>query len=463
VDRLLNDQQAKGLVDEYGRELVVDTLRLLTERMRGAVAANGADALPEDPGQAILGQCRDELSASMRPSIRRVLNLTGTVLHTNLGRAPLPESAIEAMIEAARNPVNLEFDLASGARGERDSHLEGWLCRLTGAEAATVVNNNAAAVLIVLNTLAQGREVPVSRGELVEIGGSFRIPEIMARAGCELIEVGTTNRTHLKDFANAINADTALLMVVHTSNYVVQGFTASVDERELAGLAHEHGLALVNDLGSGTLIDLERFGLPHEPTPMEALANGADLVTFSGDKLLGGPQAGIIVGRKDLVDAVKRNPMKRAMRLDKVTIAALEAVLRLYANPGALAELPAIRQLSRTKAEIEALAGSLLKALAEKLHEVAAIRVESCASQIGSGALPVDQLPSAALVLTPVGSGTDKRSGRSAVALAQAMRALPTPVLGRIRDDEIWLDLRTLEDETLLVDALCALPNLDQR
>lgn len=442
VDRLMNRPEIAALIGANGRSMVLSVVREVLAASRPQLEAVAADTA-FDLVQAITAR----LQALMADSLRPVLNLTGTVLHTNLGRAPLPPEALEAIARVASGASNLEFDLATGRRGERDDHVAQWLCRLTGAPAAAVVNNNAAAVVLLLNALALRREVIVSRGELIELGGSFRLPDIMSRAGCRLREVGTTNRTHLRDFADAIGPQTALIMKVHASNYRIEGFTAEPDERELAELARQHQIPFVIDLGSGTLTDLTRFGLPAEPTPDQALANGADLVTFSGDKLLGGPQAGMLVGRADLIERIRRNPLKRAMRCDKLTLAALGAVLRLYANPDRLIErIPALRQLARPDAPIEALAQRVCPAVARWLGDRAHVAVAPMFSQIGSGSLPLDTLPSFGLRIEP--RATKRSAGSALGRLATELRSLPIPVIGRVSDGALWLDLRCLDDET---------------
>ena len=440
VDALLHRPAVAAAVVEYGRILVVQELRGTLDSWRGGMAQRAEFADRAAASAEIEHQVLARLAALAEPPLRRVFNLTGTVLHTNLGRAPLPPEAIAAMAAAA-DACNLEYDLDTGGRGERDDHVIDLICRLTGAEDAVVVNNNAAAVLLALNSLANRREVLVSRGELVEIGGAFRIPDVMARAGARLREVGTTNRTHLADFTAAIGPRTATIMKVHASNYAITGFTAEVPEPELAALSRANGIPFLNDLGSGSLIDLERYGLPHEPTPMEALRAGADLVTFSGDKLLGGPQAGLVVGKAALIAKLRKNPLKRALRIDKLTMAALAAVLRLYLNPDRLAaRLPSLRRLTRPETEIRAVADRVAAALSAHCGAGVAVTVVPCASQIGSGSRPVDLLPSAAVALRVPG-------GRALASLAKAFRQLPTPVIGRLHDGALLFDLRCLEDE----------------
>jgi L-seryl-tRNA(Ser) seleniumtransferase len=439
VDRALGWPALVALAEVHGRTAVRDTLRQVLAETRGALR-EGCNAACGD--EDIARSCAARLETGSRSSLRPVFNLTGTVLHTNLGRALLPEEAVAAVADAIRRPCALEYDLDGGARGDRDDHVEDLIRKLTGAEAATFVNNNAAAVLLMLNTIARGREVIVSRGELVEIGGSFRIPEVMERSGATLREVGATNRTHARDFTRAVGEETALILKVHRSNFEIQGFTSDVPERELAQIAHAHALPFAVDLGSGSLIDLSAYGLPSEPTPRQSFDDGADLVTFSGDKLLGGPQCGIVAGRADLIARIRTNPMKRALRLDKMTLAALEAVLKLYLDPDRLTRrLPTLRHLTRPRAEIEAQCGRVARALAEALGARADVSVAASDSQIGSGALPTRTIPSAALSITPTASGPGVN------ALADAFRALPAPVIGRISDGALMLDLRTLDDE----------------
>jgi L-seryl-tRNA(Ser) seleniumtransferase len=457
VDRILRLAAVAVLIAEYGRDAVVSAVRDDVGRLRATLGKRDGAAPGETTAECIAARVGARLRVAATGSLQSVFNLTGTILHTNLGRALLPQEAIEAVANAAGNPVNLEFDLAEGRRGDRDRHLEALLVEITGAEKATVVNNNAAAVLLVLNTLAQRKEVIVSRGELIEIGGEFRMPEIMKRAGCRLVEVGTTNRTHLKDYAEAIGPATALIMKVHPSNYQILGFVKSVDEAALAKLAHGHGLPLVSDLGAGALLDLRRWGLPYEHTPAEMIAAGVDLVTFSGDKLVGGPQAGIIAGRSELVERINRNALKRALRLDKLRIAGLAAILRLYADPDRLpARLPLLRHLCRSPADIEAQARRVLPVITQALAGRATVMVETCESQIGSGSLPADRLPSFALAIRPM---VARRWASARVEeLSHAFRALPVPLIGRVHDGVLYFDLRCLEDEDRLLQQLVHLP-----
>lgn len=443
VDTLLQMPQLGYALERFGRPALTEAIRTILTEVREAVKSG---AVPSNNAE-ITSRALALLEASGQSSLRPLFNLTGTVLHTNLGRAILAEAAIEAATAAMREAVSLEFDLSTGGRGERDDHLRALVCELTGAEDATVVNNNAAAVLLVLNSLAAGKESVVSRGELIEIGGAFRMPDIMTRAGTRLVEVGTTNRTHPRDYEGAIGPDTGLVLKVHTSNYRIEGFTREVSATELAAIAKARGVPLVNDLGSGTLADLTAFGLAHEPTVREAVAEGADIITFSGDKLLGGPQAGFIVGRRDLIARINKNPMKRALRVDKIRLAALEATLKLYRNPERLAEkLPTLRYLARSKSDIAIQATRLQPELQKALGAAFEVTVTDCACQIGSGALPLSTVASAGLSIVPKHGG-----GSALTALATALRQLPLPVIGRIEKGAFILDLRCLDDEARFI------------
>ncbi len=446
IDRLLRDPAFSPLLMQYGHSQTVALLRQMLDEAREYIRLNQAL-----PGwcEAWLMETSRRLSQTQQSALRPVFNLTGTVLHTNLGRAIQAEAAVTAVAQAMRAPVTLEYDLDDAGRGHRDRALADLLCRITGAEDACIVNNNAAAVLLMLAATASGSEVVVSRGELVEIGGAFRIPDVMRQAGCVLHEVGTTNRTHAKDYRQAVNDNTGLLMKVHTSNYSIEGFTKAVDEAALAEIGRELNIPVVADLGSGSLVDLSQYGLPKEPMPQEMIATGVSLVSFSGDKLLGGPQAGIIVGKKALIARLQSHPLKRALRADKMTLAALEATLRLYLHPEKLAaELPTLRLLTRQAEAIRQQGERIQAALAAHYADFD-LQVEPCLSQIGSGSLPVDRLPSAALTFTP-------RDGRGSrlEALAARWRLLPVPVIGRIYDGRLWLDLRCLEDEPRFMEML---------
>lgn len=461
IDKLLGDPVANHLITLHGRLAVVSAYRVAVKTCRDALVkdcgsgeSNQTDVFncssEEELSAVIHKLAEDHIQTSAQMSLRPVFNATGTVLHTNLGRALMPDAAISAMQHIAGQPSNLEFDLQTGRRGERDNHVVELICELTGAEAATVVNNNAAAVLIALNTVAEDASVAVSRGELVEIGGSFRIPDVMKKANCHLHEVGTTNRTHLKDFQAAIEAGVRAIMRVHTSNYRIDGFTATVDESELAALCHAHDLPFLNDLGSGVLVDLTAFGLPQEPTVKEAVVAGADIVTFSGDKLLGGPQCGILVGSQRWIDKVRKNPLKRALRTDKHTLAALEALLKLYRNPDQLTQsIPAMRHFTRSLNDIRQTAEKILPAVAQRFYERCEVSIETSASQIGSGALPVQNLDSLAIKITPSNdirpSSVDSESN-NIEAIARELRSLSIPVIGRIHRSAVWLDIRCIED-----------------
>ncbi|MFK8049771.1 MAG: L-seryl-tRNA(Sec) selenium transferase [Halioglobus sp.] len=446
VDAVLD--AAWELVQEWGHTPVSQRVKAELDLLRAAIGRG--DTVDFSVEQLVLS-VESQLSEAGESTFKQVINLSGTVIHTNLGRAVLPQRAIDAVVAVAAAPSNLEFDLDTGGRGERDNHVESLICDLTGAEAATVVNNNAAAVLLVLNTLAAQGEVPVSRGELVEIGGSFRIPEVMERSGCKLIEIGATNRTHLKDYESAITERTSLLMKVHTSNFKVDGFTKSVGEVELAELARSKELPFVIDLGSGNLVDFSAMGLPDEPTAAQAIENGADVITFSGDKLLGGPQCGIIAGRENLISKIRKNPLKRALRLDKMTLAALAEVLKLYRSPERLhRELPTLKYLTRDLCELEQQSIRVQAALVEILPSRYRVESLSCKSQIGSGALPVESIDSFGLAITAT-TDADLRQ------MITALRNLPRPVIGRLNDGVLTLDLRCLDCEDVFIEQCSAL------
>jgi len=443
VDRLLKHPRCEILLTRYNRDYVTQKCRDILEQLRVDIRQerSAADDLQDD---AIMARVEARIVAESRPGHVRVINATGTILHTNLGRALLPQAAIDAMVAVAGAPVNLEYDLVAGKRGRREETLQKLLVELTGAEAATVVNNNAAAVLLALNTLAQGKEVIVSRGELIEIGGAFRIPEIMAKSGAILREVGSTNRTHPADYENAINEKTALLLKVHTSNYKVVGFTAEVELAELVAIGKKHNLPVMEDLGSGALIDLSRYGLPKEPIVAERIEAGADVVTFSGDKILGGPQAGLLVGRGNMIGRMNKNHLQRALRCGKLTLAALEATLRLYRQAPDIAQaIPTLRAFTRPLPEIRALGEAILPRLQKLLGGDFLLKLEASTAQIGSGALPTEELPTIVIEVA--------HPKLNANAIAKKFRAAEPPIIGRIKDDRFLLDVRTIFDADDLI------------
>lgn len=450
LDKLLLIPQVIGLCQQYGNELVKIKLRHGLNQLRATIAHKGVLPTWYQGEISLIEHLRQDLAKVCHHSLTPVINLSGTMLHTNLGRSQLCESAIHAVTQVMRYPVPLEFDLDAGQRGHRDQRVSHLLQELIDAPASCVVNNNAAAVLLMLSSIAAGKEVIVSRGELVEIGGAFRIPDIMTQAGCKLVEVGCTNRTHLSDYARAITDNTAAIMKVHCSNYHIQGFTASVPEKELASLCQEKGIFLLSDLGSGALTDLSKFGLTKEATPKQLLTEGVDLVSFSGDKLLGGPQAGLVVGNNKLIAKLQSHPLKRALRCDKMTLAALEATLLEYLNPNQLANaIPSFRKCSRTIAELQ-IFGEHLISLCGRLAEQFQVTLRSCQTQVGSGAQPDVTLPSLAMCFYPI-------ANISLVTLEQLFRSANTPIIGRINSGCLWLDLRCCDDDAALAMTLVGL------
>ncbi|WP_025342026.1 L-seryl-tRNA(Sec) selenium transferase [Mannheimia varigena] len=448
IDALLKQPQAVELCQKFTHSAVVEQARILLEQARKQIIEH--QALPDfiADENAFFAMLGEKLQALSEVKIRTVFNLTGTVLHTNLGRGLWSEKAISAATNAMRHNVTLEFDIDEGKRSHRDNYISELIQQLTGAEAACVVNNNAAAVLLMLATFAQGKEVIVSRGELVEIGGAFRIPDIMAQAGCKLVEVGTTNRTHLKDYRNAITENTAFLMKVHTSNYHIQGFTSSVSEEELVALGKEYNLPVVTDLGSGSLTDMKSLNLPAEPMVQQKVAAGVDLVSFSGDKLLGGPQAGIIVGGKAMIEQLQQHPLKRVLRCDKVILSALEATLRHYLFPEKLTdELPTLHLLTQSLDSLQHKAERLKNALSKRLDSRYILQIEPSLAEIGSGALPSETLPSLAVTIS-----AEKQS--DLLALEKAFKTYPSPIIGRFAQQKFWLDLRSVAEFEKLIEML---------
>ncbi|NLV23773.1 MAG: L-seryl-tRNA(Sec) selenium transferase [Deltaproteobacteria bacterium] len=446
VDRLLDEPSIMALLSRAPRDLVTGAVRDVLAEIREKTIHNGRS--PEeklDPPNLALKAVR-LAESRLRPSLRRVVNATGTLIHTNLGRAPLSAAALRAIADIAVSYSNLEYDLQLGQRGKRHTHVEELLCRLTGAEAATVVNNNAGATLLALGALAAGKEAIVSRGELVEIGGSFRMPEVMATGGVVMREVGTTNKTHLRDYCQAIGPETALLLKVHTSNYRIVGFTEQVSSTDLVRLGRQKGIPVMEDLGSGMLLDLSCYGLPREPTVRETVEAGIDILTFSGDKLLGGPQAGIILGRREAVERIRHHPLARALRIDKLTLAGLEATLRHYLDrEEALREIPILRMLAMAPEKTREKSERLL-ALVQKRGWDFQAEVIPESSRVGGGALPLTELPGFAVAVTPLGMST--------ALLAQRLRAAAPPVIGRIQENRLLFNPRTLaEGEEELVAA----------
>jgi L-seryl-tRNA(Ser) seleniumtransferase len=458
VDRLLMSPGIKDISDSYPRSLILNAIHHVLDELRISIQKGKISEVSEFSLESVSDQVVERLKEISRPSLKPVINAAGVIVHTNLGRSILAERVLKKFRPLAGGYSNLEYDLDKGKRGSRYTHVEDILKELTSAEAAMVVNNNAAAVLICLETLAKGREVVVSRGQLVEIGGSFRIPAVMQKSGAKMVEVGTTNKTHLWDYEEVIGPETALLLKVHTSNYQILGFTEEVPLTELVELGKRYSIPVMEDLGSGCLVDFSRYGLVKEPTVKEALAHGADLVTFSGDKLLGGPQTGIILGRMDVIEAIKKNPLTRALRIDKLTLMALEETLRLYRDErAALKEIPTLRMISQPYTSLVKKAERLLKRVGKLKTPNFTLEPVDGYSRPGGGALPLSELPSRLLCLVP--------GKLSCLFMETWLRSYDPPIIGRIEADTLLLDVRTVQDKELKViaDAIGKLAQIDLR
>lgn len=457
VDVLLEDEVIQALIEHYSRETVIEAIHIELDKLRGFIAVCQVEKQAEEQIQQLKGSVEQTVSAMHTPNMKMVINGTGTILHTNLGRAPISCEHMKKVADIATGYTNLEYNLEAGKRGERYAHFEELLCKITGAEAAMAVNNNAAAVMLILSSLANGGEVVVSRGELVEIGGKFRIPDVMAQSGATLVEVGTTNKTHYDDYEMAITAETKALLKVHTSNYRIVGFTDTVGIDELVPLSQKYHVPVVEDLGSGVLIDLSRYGLTYEPTVQRSIANGADVVCFSGDKLLGGPQAGIIIGKKKYIEQMKKNQLTRALRIDKFTAATLELVLQEYlSEEKAVQNIPVLRMITEPLEEVTKAARTLSRML-QLAKLPAVIKAEPCESQIGGGSLPLERIKSMAVTIRP--------EHISVAELEERLRHLPIPVIPRTANDTIILDVRTIERRSfkLITDQLKKLEVLEAK
>lgn len=452
VDLLIEDEKIKDLIENNDRELVIDIIREKTDELRAFIVDSSLEAEIVQKTESLIDDIIAKFKKTTSLNVKKVINATGTILHTNLGRAVISEKIADRLKEIVTGYSNLEYDIEDGERGERYSHFEDIVCRITGAQAAMAVNNNAAAVMLILSTMAKNKELIVSRGELVEIGGSFRVPDVMSQSGSRLVEIGTTNKTHLRDYENAVNEETAAFLKVHTSNYKIVGFTESVSVKELSELSQKHNIPLIEDIGSGVLIDLSKYGLSYEPTVQESIKNGADVVCFSGDKLLGGPQAGIIVGKKEYIDKMKKNPLTRAMRIDKFTATALEAVFHEYIDEeNAIKNIPVLSMITKDIKELELIANLLYEKI-KSIHNSADIQIEDCLSQIGGGSLPLERIKSKCVSIKPKNITT--------ALFEKKLRYLDVPVIIRISNDRAIIDLRTVNKSEIdilsnnIIDAL---------